>query len=116
MAQYGGHFLLVSLILAAGCLQACADGTLQRDDVNHPGDNPFPALELTSSDTKSQERAWYLPVGSHPLPFHETPAWLPVGSHPLAFHETPADAGAPSDAGEAAESDAGDAAPGGDTQ
>lgn len=113
MAQHGGR-LLFHLVLAACWLQACTDGTQNRDTVNHTRDNPFPELELTSSDTGSQQPAW-LPLASHPRAFHETPAWLPLASHPLASHETP-DAGTLVDEGDAGASDAGDAAPGGDTQ
>jgi hypothetical protein len=115
MAQHGSYSLFFSLVLGACCLQACADGMQERDDVNRPRDNPLPALELTSSDPGRQEPAW-LPLGSHPIAFHETPAWLPLGSHPLASHEASADAGPPADDGDAATADAGDAAPDGGTQ
>jgi hypothetical protein len=83
----------------------------ERDKVNRPRDDPFPELELTSSDPPSREPAW-LPLRSHATAFHETPAWLPLGSHPLATHPM-RDAGAFTDEGDAGASDAGDTAPDG---
>lgn len=97
MAQRRDQLLFVSLVTVACCLQACAEGLQKREDVNRPRDNPFPPVALTSSDPQAEE------------PDSALDWSVPLVSHPVAVHETPADAGAPPDEADAAASDAGDA-------
>jgi hypothetical protein len=80
----------------ATALWGCEQGTLNREDVVGPGDNPFPDLTLTRGSTETVAQ---LPSTSHVLVPRHGPLVLDAGtSSDAAADDTLLDAAVPPDA------------------